>query len=164
MDQSTHFINCKDLDEARALFRKLAQKLHPDHDGNQADFVAMVDEFQRLQKFTWDNAGQAKWGAGYQSTKDFVLSKEAMERLLAVLRYPDLITEIIGTWVWVTGETRKYKDQLKELNFKWSPKKLAWNYHSEPWRKTYRYNYSMDEIRNMHRTQMWEQEMDSQVA
>ena len=145
------------------MFRQLAQKLHPDHGGNQADFVALVEQFQNFQSFTWNNAGQAKWGTDYKP-KDFTLSKEAMERLYQVIRYPDLVTEIIGTWVWVTGETRKYKDQLKELNFKWSPKKLAWNYHSEPWRKAYRYNYSMDEIRNMHRTQTRDQEPDSQVA
>jgi hypothetical protein len=34
--------------------------------------------------------------------------------------------EIIGSWLWIGGETYKHKDIIKSLNFKWSKAKKLW--------------------------------------
>ena len=164
MSLFAYFGQCADLDEARKLFRELAHKFHPDHGGDAEQFKAMVEEFQHFQHFTWNNAGKAKWGADYESKRDFTLSPETMERLRAVLRFHDVETEIIGTWLWVSGNTRAYKEQLKELGFRFCGKKKSWTYHSEPWKKRNGRVYSMDDIRSMHGTQRVDQEPDEQVA
>ena len=35
----------------------------------------------------------------------------------------DIEIEIIGCFVWVTGNTKLYKEKLKELKFQWHSKK-----------------------------------------
>jgi hypothetical protein len=34
--------------------------------------------------------------------------------------------EVIGSWVWVSGDTKQIKDELKLVGFLWSNKKLSW--------------------------------------
>ncbi len=35
---------------------------------------------------------------------------------------------MIGSWIWVSGDTKEIKEKLKELGFKWASKKKMWYY------------------------------------
>jgi hypothetical protein len=39
--------------------------------------------------------------------------------------------ELIGSWLWVSGNTKPIKDELKALKFRWCPKKdgQPWTWH-----------------------------------
>ena len=65
----------------------------------------------------------------------------------------DLTIEIIGTWIWVSGDTFAVKAQLKELGFKWASKKKAWYWHPEGYVRMHKKNFTLDEIKNMHGSQ-----------
>lgn len=55
--------------------------------------------------------------------------------------------EVVGSWIWVSGDTWKHKETLKKLGFKWASKKKMW-YYTEQTRKRYgRKEYQMDEIK-----------------
>lgn len=58
--------------------------------------------------------------------------------------------EIIGSWIWVTGDTKQHKEKLKELKFKWNRNKSAWFYSGGDYRKRNGNSYSMDDIRSMY--------------
>lgn len=34
--------------------------------------------------------------------------------------------ELIGLWIWVSGNTKPYKEQLKKLGFFYKPSKMSW--------------------------------------
>ena len=34
--------------------------------------------------------------------------------------------DLIGTWIWITGDTKPVKDQLKEAECKWHGKRGCW--------------------------------------
>jgi len=40
-----------------------------------------------------------------------------------LMKMDDITIEIIGCFVWVTGDTKPYKEQLKTLKFRWHSKK-----------------------------------------
>lgn len=47
-----------------------------------------------------------------------------MESVLNVLTgLSGLVYEVIGNWIWISGETRDHKDTLKEIGCKWAAKK-----------------------------------------
>jgi len=54
--------------------------------------------------------------------------------------------------VWVTGNTRTYKDRLKDLNFNWHSKKFAWYMKPENYKRRSHREYGLDEIREMYGT------------
>ncbi len=56
--------------------------------------------------------------------------------------------ELCGSWLWMTGETMKYKEQLKALGCLWSANKKAWYYNGDSRKSKKRAHCkSMDEIR-----------------
>ena len=55
--------------------------------------------------------------------------------------------ELMGRWIWVSGETKPHKEKLKELNFKWCRKKGAWSWHRLEDSTISNGNYTLSEIR-----------------
>jgi hypothetical protein len=43
----------------------------------------------------------------------------------------NLKIEQIGTWIWVSGDTYRIKEKLKEMGFFYSAKKKAWFFNGE---------------------------------
>jgi hypothetical protein len=70
--------------------------------------------------------------------------------------------EIIGFFIWVSGNTKPYRDILKEHKFKWHSKKLNW-YLAPAWyvKMNRSKDYSMADIRTMYGYQ--EVETESQI-
>ena len=159
------FADCTDVDQARAKFKSLCKIHHPDVGGSAETFREMVREFQAFQKAAWDQGGASKWGAEYKPKADSHDLGEKSHAILAeVVRFPDIQTEILGTWIWCSGETRKYKDQFKGLGMRWSKNKSAWFYHEQPYRKRGKRSFSLDEIRGMHGQTQYDQKPDEAVA
>ena len=67
---TNYFGECKSLGETRGLFRTLAKQLHPDLGGDAATFRAMVEQFQELQKWFWNNPGAERWGAEFEAKSE----------------------------------------------------------------------------------------------
>lgn len=57
-------------------------------------------------------------------------TEELQLKLDQVREIPGLIVELVGSWIWVSGETKKHKDQLKALGFWWSHKREKWYFHT----------------------------------
>jgi Antirestriction protein (ArdA) len=61
-----------------------------------------------------------------------------------------LTVEVCGTWIWVSGDTRNYRDLLDTLGFQWSLRKNAWYFQPEGSKRSkgYRGSWSMEKIRS----------------
>lgn len=57
--------------------------------------------------------------------------------------------ELLGKWLWVTGDTLKHSRELKALGFKWSRKQQAWYFAGCP-RSTSDKEYTLPEIRELY--------------
>ena len=70
-----------------------------------------------------------------------------LEKIISqILHYENIIIEVIGSWIWVSGEIKIIKDKLKELNFKWAGKKNM-SYYGEMKGRNPKQK-SMNEIKN----------------
>lgn len=122
------------LEDLKKQYKKLAKKHHPDAGGKHEDFINMKKEYDELvQKLN----GKEEHSKAYQTIID------------ELIKY-DLEIEIIGTWIWITGNTYSIKKELKELGFKWASKKKAWYWYEGEYKKFHKKDFSLDEIRNMH--------------
>lgn len=147
-----YFQNCKTIDEVKALYKKLALKLHPDcnEQDTTKEFVEMSAEYEKafkMYKNTFKNA------SGETYTKENDETAEQYKDIIdKIIHFEGVKIEIIGTWIWLSENTYAYKEQIKELGFKWSKNKQAWSFHTEPWRKRSKRNISLDEIRGLYGT------------
>jgi curved DNA-binding protein CbpA len=150
--KTTNYFNStpRTLEELKKQYRELAFKYHPDMGGSDEAMKAINNEYDILFP-KLKNVHQNKDGETY--TKETAETPEFFKDLIIeLMRLDGIIIEIIGCFVWVTGDTRPNKDRLKALKFQWHSKKTAWYLKPEDYKKRSHKNYELDEIRAMYGT------------
>ncbi len=104
------------INEAKKIYKELAKKLHPD--------VGGTDELFKILNAVYNHI--LEHGLNFSEDAEFDLELEKV--ISKILHYEDLIIEVVGSWIWLQGETRAIKEVLKSLKFKWASKKKMWYY------------------------------------
>lgn len=158
-----YFANCTTQEEAKRLYHDLARQYHPDLGGDLETMKAINTEYASFQAHGANvNARERQRAAhaeGKKSAADFHDIDEVTEILRVKIETAlnlGLDVELCGLWVWVTGDTKTHKEELKEAKFKWSPKKLAWFFAGVP--SFNRSEWSLDDIRNTYGSQKFKKE------
>lgn len=136
--------NCKSLDELKTVYRTLVKKYHPDK--NTDDTTQIMQEINCV----FDNMVKLL-SVGFTEKKQKSVSEEAEKFknfINELMNIDDILIEICGIFLWITGNTKPYKERFKELGFKWDRFKNAWKYYPDWYRPRSRRNYSLDEIRS----------------
>jgi len=115
-DIKKEFENITGLNEAKKVFKKLARKLHPDVGGDEESF--------KILKNVYDDIVEHKIYFSTDAKFDIELEKIISQ----ILHFEDIIIEVVGSWIWLSGETKIIKDTLKDIGFKWASKKKMWYY------------------------------------
>jgi curved DNA-binding protein CbpA len=138
------------LEELQSQYRKLAFVHHPDRGGNAETMKAVNNEYDELFP-RLKNIHATKDGETYTARQETTETADQFKDLISeLMRMDDIIIEVIGCFVWVTGNTRPNREQLKALKFQWHSKKLAWFLAPENYRKRSRKDYDLEEIRSMY--------------
>jgi len=172
---NAYFSECQTLEEAKSLYRKLARENHPDMGGDLrtmqeinaqfAQFCATHAKTEARERQRTAHAENRKSAADYHDMDEIGQYIEMMINFALNLDGVDV--ELMGLWVWLTGNTKTHKETLKAWNeehkdtstdprlvWKWSPKKEAWYFAAVP---TFnRKDTSLDAIRNTYGSQRFE--------
>lgn len=126
MNTQNYFAACFDEAAIKTRFRELAKANHPDLGGS-------LEEMQRINA-----AYSAALRGEYRKTmtdNDAETAVEMDEEIAAkvseIIALQGIIIEIVGKWLWVTGDTFTVKDALKAAAFKFAAKKRAWFFRRE---------------------------------
>ncbi len=133
-------------DEIKSRYKELAKKHHPDLGGCAEIMKAINAQYDQVITGAYQRAGKSITEIDELLKKDEALRNQVN----AVLALEDVFIEICGSWIWLTGDTRRHKEKLKELKFCWSSPKLAWYWRSADKRSYNRTPLSLDEIRYKH--------------
>ena len=109
------FKGVEGINEAKKIYKTLAKKLHPDMIGGSEDAFKILNAVYTdliEHKIYFSN--------------DFKIDLELEKIISLILHFENITIELIGSWVWVSGDTKEIKDKLKELGFKWASKKRMW--------------------------------------
>ena len=140
------------LEELKSMYRKLAMKHHPDRGGDAETMKVINAEYDTLFPMLKD-VHKNKDGETYTAHKESTETADHFKTLIdELMRMNDIVIEVIGCFVWVTGDTKPHKDKLKALKFQWHTKKIAWYLKPEDYKRRSRREYGLDEIRQMYGT------------
>ena len=104
------------INEAKKIYKTLAKKLHPDVGGSEEEF--------KILNSVYNDFIEHKIYFSNESKIDLELEKIISQ----ILHFENINIELVGSWIWVSGDTKEIKEKLKEIGFKWASKKKMWYY------------------------------------
>ena len=118
-----YFEGVETLEELKKVYKELAKKLHPDLGGNKEKFQEMNNEYDMLFKDLKNKKANKK-----ANNKDDDKFKDIINELI---KYNELTIEIIGSWLWISGNTYPLRDTIKNLGLLWSKGRKKWYYTAD---------------------------------
>ena len=119
------FKDLKTIKEGKTLYKDMAKTLHPDKGGSDEDFKALNSAYN----YFLDNFSELKNNSVFESEEEkenFNMSLELEKIIASILHYENITIEVVGSWIWVCGDSKEIKDTLKNLGFRWASKKRMW--------------------------------------
>ena len=148
-DIKKEFESVTGLNEAKKVFKELARVLHPDVGGDEESF--------KILKNVYDDIVEHKIYFSSDAKFDIELEKIISQ----ILHFEDIIIEVVGSWIWLSGETKIIKDTLKGIGFKWAIKKKMWYYgemkgrsHKEKSLNEIKNKYGCTTVRSQHKKKL----------
>lgn len=145
-----YFANIKTLEELKKEYKRLALENHPDRGGDVEVMKAINAEydimFNKVKDIHVNAKGETYTKENTETPSEF---KDIIDKLI---RMEGLEIEIIGCFIWLSGNTKAHKDNIKALGFKWHSTKKMWYKAPEDYRKKSKKKYSIEEIRDMYGT------------
>jgi hypothetical protein len=138
-----HFNNITTIEEAKKLYRELAKQHHPDKGGDAEIMKSINNEYDFIcaKILKGENLNTDEYNNAWESSQLF------KEKIDSIINVEGLTIEIVGLWIWVTGQTKINSEKLKAAGYWWASKKLAWYWRPKS-AAGGRGKYSLDELKN----------------
>ena len=73
---------------------------------------------------------------------------DIINKIAKLLDNDEIEIEIVGSWLWISGDSKQYKNEIKEAGFRFSGAKKMWFYSCKTEYKSIKSNIDIDKIRS----------------
>lgn len=142
----------RSLEELKKAYKELAKLWHPDITGRDTnkEMAQINEEYENLFEMVKNVKFNHKEKTFYENPEE---TKEQANDFINIInklvKIANIEIMIIGSWLWITGNTFPIKEELKEMSFSYSKNKKAWYLHYEEFKKTSKKNLSLEEIKHI---------------
>ena len=146
-----YFKNVKDIKELKKEYKRLAFENHPDRGGKLEVMQEINNEYEKLTILLRTKSAKQEQ-QGEPSAEDIRRAREQAKEFIhiidQIINLDGIIVEVVGDWVWLTGNTKEHKEKIKECGFYYASKKRAWYLKPADYTARSRKNYTLDDIKN----------------
>ncbi len=171
-----YFNDCKTLDEAKRRYIELVKKHHPDAGGDTRTMQDINNEWAQFQARGATNEARERQRTAHSENRKSAADYHDLDEIEGILKtmiefalnLDGVEIELMGLWVWLTGNTKAHREAFKTWNeshdhkWKWSPKKTAWYYAGVP--SFNRQKTTLDEIRERYGSQKFTRTQREETA
>jgi hypothetical protein len=123
------FFSINTVEEVKKHYRDLARKNHPDL-GGSLEVMQEINAQYHKKLLSLNNISSDGHVYKYNQKPE----QSIMDKLHEFLKIPNLDISLIGVWIWITGDTKPVKEELKLLGSSWHSKRKMW-YWKPIWSK-----------------------------
>ena len=150
-----YFSNCKTAEDVKRTYYKLAKQYHADNGGDDTIMAQINAQYTSAWNRLKDVHTNTKTGETFENTGDKRTHEtpEQFINIVSKLAQFGFEIELVGTWLWIHGDTYNYRNELKSLGCRWSKSKKRWYWTTDPYTRV-RKTYNMSTIRMMYGSEM----------
>lgn len=104
-----YFNECKTLEEVKKLYHKLAKQYHPDCGGSTAKMQDISSEYD----YACAVLLKGEKLSSEEINEQIELSEKYKQAIEAIIHLPGIQIEVVGNWIWVTGNTYEHRSKKK---------------------------------------------------
>lgn len=136
-----YFSKCNDLASLKKEYKRLAFKYHSDRVGGDDSIMKEINvEYEKM--FNILKNKDSKKDTTNENSSDFI------EIINNLMKFDDLRIEVIGSWLWLNGNTYPIKEELKKYGCRYSKGKKMWYWTNEGYHKRYSKKNDINTLRN----------------
>ena len=140
--KSTFFYQCRTLREVKQKYKELAMNHHPDRGGDTVTMQNINFEYELIVNNPFFNfSGQSE-----PEKESYLKFPKILEKLIHL----DLVIEICGQWVWISGNTYANREYLRKNGFYFARNKQVWYWRPVEYSSSNRKPLEMDKIRALY--------------
>ncbi|NEP10246.1 MAG: hypothetical protein F6K14_08505 [Symploca sp. SIO2C1] len=125
------------VEKIKTRYRELALQHHPDRGGNLETMQEINRQYHERLKASDKSTSRGSNGEShtyyYNEERETIVAEKLAEVIARNLS--NIRIMLVGTWLWVDGETKAVKDQLKELGFRWHGERGKWYWNTGNYRR-----------------------------
>jgi len=146
--KTNYFSDCNTLDQLKARYKELAMLHHPDRGGNTQIMQQINLQYESMKK----NPSLKFWKQKEEAKQDFIEFPEIINKIIGL---EGIIIELCGSWLWLSGNTFRYKQQLKKVGFLYADQKHFWYWRPHNYKSANRKPISIEEIRRKYGSDLY---------
>ena len=142
--KKSYFSNTTDLTQLKKEYKTLVKLNHPDNGGSLAIMQEVNSQYDTILKTRIFFTSQ-------QQKETEINFSQSMQKILnKIINFNNVTIEIVGSWIWLEGNTYTIKEALKEIGFKWSSGKKKWYFTEQEFDKRKYKQKNYDTLKNIY--------------
>jgi hypothetical protein len=142
-----YFSNCKTLEEVKRRYKELALIHHPDRGGDTATMQKINAEYESICNNPFFSFSEQS----DENQAEFIKYPEIINQLM---KMDGIVIELIGNWLWVSGNTYPHRKDLSKIGLFFAPKKIMWYYRPAEYKSSSKKTKPIEAIRRKYGSKM----------
>ena len=128
-----YFLECETVEEVKTRYRKFAREHHPDLGGKPEVMKEINNQYEQALAACDGQTSRGTDDKEHTYRYDAEVEAEIMDvirKLIAIIAEAKVEINLIGRWIWITGDTKPLKESFKELGCNWHRDRSCWFWRS----------------------------------